>query len=334
MATSYKFPIYTVYIVSGSTKYNVTPALVSVDRQERTEQMAQSVTLQLRNVKVGDKWLSSLIGVRDRVYVYADDGNQNGEVFRGYVWTRNYKSSLSNWDISLKCYDNLIYLQESEESAFFASGKSTKEVCKSLCDDWGIELQYSYESITHSKLVLRGALADIFTADILDLVKDRTGKKYAIHSEKDVMKIKTVGSNSTVYHLVSGKNVTQTDSTVTLDGMVTKVIILGKADSDKREPIEATVTGKTSEYGTLQKIIDRDENTSLADAKKEAQSIIDEDGSPKWEYEAKGPDIPWIRTGDMVHIDAGNIDSDLIVTAVDRSCDNKKKEMTLTLIKP
>ena len=326
--------MYTVSIVSGDTKYDVTPAVQAIDRQERMEQMAQSAIIQLQNVKVGDKWLSDLITVRNRIYVSADDGTQKGEVFRGFIWSRNYKSTLSEWSIILKCYDNLIYMQESEESAFFASGKDTKEVCKSLCDNWGVKLEYSYDTITHSKLVLRGALSDIFTADILDLVKDRTGKKYVILSEKDVMYIKPWGSNETIYHIKSGENAVQADSVVTLDGVTTKVVILGKADEGKREPIEATVTGKTKEYGTLQKIIDRDDGTSLADAKKDAQSILDEDGEPKWEYEVKAPDIPWIRLGDKVYVDAGNIKDYLIVTEVDRVVDNIKIEMTLTLRKP
>lgn len=327
-------PVYTVYIISGATKYNVTSALVALDMSAKTKQMAQSVTIQLMNVKVGDKWLTSLLNVRDRVYIYANDGSQNAEVFRGFVWTRTYKEVLTAWDFQLKCYDNLIYFQESEESAFFSSGKSTKNVCSTLCNNWGVKLDYSYESITHSKLVLRGKLADIFTSDVLDLVKDRTGKKYVIVSEKDTIHIKPVGTNSTIYHFRGTNDTIRTVSECTMDGMVTKVVIVGKADDEERKPIEATVSGDTGTYGTLQKIIDRNENTTLADAKKEAQGIIDKDGSPKWEYEIKTLDIPWIRLGDKVYVDAGDIKGHRIVTGIDRSITNKCKEMTLTLEKP
>ena len=333
MATKHN-PAYTVYVVSGSTKYDITPALMAVDRAEKKKQMAQSVTIQLANAKVGSDWLSSLLNVRARVYVHANDGTQQGEVFRGYIWTRGYKSSTSDRVLQLKCYDNLIYTQESEESMFFASGKATKDVCQSLCDKWGIKLVYSYESIEHTKLVLRGALSDIFTEDVLDKVKDRTGVKYCILSDQDTMYIKPEGSNTTVYHFIAGQNITQMTSECTMDGMVTKVVIVGKADSDDRLPVEATVSGKTSEYGTLQKIISRSENTSLADAKKEAQEIIDEKGTPKWEYQLTAPDIPWIRIGDKVYVKAGDVTGYLIVTGIDRTCDNKKKEMKLTLEKP
>jgi hypothetical protein len=116
-----------------------------------------------------------------------------------------------------------------------------------------------------------------------------------------------------------------------MSGMVTKVVILGKADDNDRRPVEATLTGKTSEYGTLQKIINRNENTSLADAKKEGNSILKEDGEPKWERRVEGPDIPWIRKGDKVYVSAGSLVGYYIVKGIERDLSNKEKRMTLTM---
>lgn len=324
-------PAYSVYIISGNTKYNVTKSVVSQDRAEPKGQLAQRLMLHLVNVKVGDTWLSSLLKPRSRVVVYADDGTQNGEVFRGYLWTRSRNDSISENELRYVCYDNLIYFHESDDSLYFSSGKSTKDIMSSICSKWGINLQYTYESITHTKMPLRGALSDIFTSDILDLVKKRTNKKYVIRSEKDTMVVQTVGSNSTIYHFIAGKNLTRTASGWTMDGVITQVIVTGKADADDREPIEATVSGKTDEYGTLQKIQRRSENTSLADAKIEAKNTIDEYGVPKWEYEITGPDVPWIRKGDKVYVSAGENVGYRIVTDIDRTIDSKRREMTITL---
>lgn len=335
MNASVSNPVYTVYIVSGSNKFNVTSALRELSITAHEKQIAQSATIELMNVQIDGVWLCGQISVRDRVYIYANDGTRNEEVFRGFVWTRTYVSSNDDRDLKLKCYDNLIYCQESEHSDYFSAGKSTKDVFSSLCSKWGIKLSYSYSSITHSKLVLRGNLSNIFTADLLDLVKDRTGKKYVILSQKDVMQVKEVGQNSTIYHFLVGKNVSATSSSCTMEGVVTQVVILGKADDEERKPVEATVKGKTDQYGTLQKIIDRDEDTSLEDAKKEAQNIINADGTPKWEFEVRAIDIPWIQEGDKVYVDAGDIvESYLIVVGIDRSISSKKKEMILTLHKP
>lgn len=323
--------IYTVYIVSGGTKYNVTRAVVSQDRLENEKEIAQRIDLVLQNVQVDGKWLSTIITPRSRVYIYAKSGSEEKEVFRGFLWNGNSKHSLSDRELRYIAYDNLIYLQESEDSLYFSSGKTTKDICTTICDKWGIKLDYSYDSITHAKLPLRGNLSDIFTADILDLVKKRTGKKYVILSEKDTMYIKPVGANTTIYHFLAGKNVNQTASGWTMEGVITKVVITGKADSNDREPIEATVAGDTDQYGTLQKIQSRSENTSLSDAKLEAKTTIDEDGKPKWEWQLSGPDIPWVRKGDKVYVDAGDIKGYKIVTEVDRTINNKKHEIILTL---
>lgn len=331
MKASKENPIYSVYIVSGSKKYNVTPAVMELSFSDQKKQISKSCKVTLMDIKSGGSFLSSILKVRDRVYAYADDGERSEEVWRGYIWTRGYKVSVNGLELELKCYDNLIYFQESEEAAFFASGKSTKSIMSTLCGNWGVKLEYSYQSITHSKLALRGTLSDIITSDVLDLVKDRTGKKYVILSVKDVVQVKGVGQNSRVYTIERGKNAISTSSECTMEGMVTKVVILGKADDDDRHPVEGTISGDTAQYGTLQKLINRDENTSLEDAEKEARSIIAENGTPKWEYDVVTVDIPWIRKGDLVKVKAGDMTAPYIVIGIERDISNKEKRMTLTL---
>jgi len=330
-AASTAKPEYTAYVISGGTKYEITPAIESIDISDQKKQIAKCVTIQLLNTKVGDKWLTDILDVCDRVFLHANDGSKEGETFRGFIWDRGYKSSLTDRTFQLKCYDNLIYFQKSDHFAFFSSGKSTKDVAASLCKEWGVNLDYTYESVTHAKLVLRGKLADIFTEDLLDLVKDRTGKKYVILSEQDVMQIKAVGSNSTIYNFVAAQNAIQTSAVRTMDGVKTKVNILGKADKEDRQPVEATVSGDTAKYGTIQTTISRSENTSLEDAKKEANSIIAADGKPKDEFELTAPDVPWIRKGDKVYVNAGNMNGYYIVNGIERTIGGKKREMVLDL---
>lgn len=331
MAASKENPIYSAYVVSGTTKYNITSCLEEIRFSDQKSQFAKSATLNLSNVRVNGTWLNAVLKNRDRIFIYADDGETSGEVWRGFIWDVGYKSSINTRLIVLKCYDNLIYCQESEESLFFASGKDTKSVMTEICNKWGIILEWYYSSITHSKLALRGALSDIITADILDLVKDRTGKKYVVLSEKDVMKVKEVGQNEKIYKITAGNNSITTETTSTMEGMVTKVVILGKEDKSDRRPVEATVNGDTATYGTLQKLINRDENTSLADAKKEGESILKESGKPKVEYRVECPDIPWIRKGDKVYVSAGNMVGYFIAVGIDRDINNKRKTMSLTM---
>lgn len=336
MNAAYDNPIYTVYLVIGSTKYNITPAVMSLDFSSQEQQIAASVTVYAANVKVGNSYLSTMLKVRQRVFIYANDGKKNAEVFRGWTWTKYYESENESKELRIKCYDNLIYLQESEDSFYFTNGTQTKSIMSSICSEWGISLNYTYSSISHDKLALRGTLSDMITSDVLDAVKKRTGTKYVITSQQDVMTVAAVGSNTTVYSLTAKNNATLTRSETTMDGMTTQVKILGDAEKDSEKiPVLATVKGNTSTYGTLQKLQDKNSDTSLADAQTEAQNTINEDGAPKKEYNVDAIDIPWILKGDKVYVNAGDIkEKTLIVVGIDRDISNKRKKMSLTLKEP
>lgn len=336
MAASQENPVYTVYLVDGNNKYNITPAVVSIGTSNQEKQLAQSVDLTLLNIKTSTgKTLCELLTVRRRVFVYADDGEKKDEVFRGWTWTRYHQSTLEESALKIKCYDNLIYLQESESSYYYSKGKSTKAVMKDIANNWGIKIKYSYSSITNPKLVLRGTLSDMIISDILNPVKNRTGTKYTIYSQKDVMYVAPVGSNTKIYKIESKNNAVEVKSEKTMDGMVTKVKILGSAEKSGKVPVAATVKGDTKKYGTLQKIITKDSDDSLSDAKKEANAIIQVSGKPFEESYVTAPDIPWIKKGDMVYVNAGHISKkELIVAGIERDISNKKKVMTLTLTKP
>ena len=334
MKASKDNPVYTTYVISGGQKYDLTSVVTSINISDREKQIAKNVTIKVANIQTDGQRLGDIISIRDRVYIYASDGSKKDEVFRGLVWGYGKKAALNSRELTLRCYDNLIYLQESEDSIYFSKGKSTKDVVSQIASKWGISISYNYSSITHDKLALRGTLSDILIDDLLNLVKDRSGEKYVILSEKDTMKIQSLGQNTTVYTVKKKENGVATSIDATMDDMTTQVVILGKETEDEREPVEATVSGDTGQYGTLQKLISRSENTSLADAKKEAQSIIDEDGEPTIKYSLDAPDIPWIRKGDRVTVNAGDINGSYIVLSIDRSITNSAKMMNLTLEEP
>jgi hypothetical protein len=325
-------PIYRTVIYDGNTKYNITPAVTNIEFEDQEKQLAQSVTISIMDMKITSKgkWLTSILKVRQRVYIYANDGSKDGEVFRGYIWTRQYSRSNDGHELDLKCYDNLIYLQESEDSLYFSKGKKTNAVMSSIAKRWGLSISYSYSTITHGKLALRGTLSDIIVSDILEPVRKKTGKRYVIQSIQDKLYVKPIGSNTTVYEIKAGQNAISTKSEQNMEDMVTKVVILGKQDNNNKYPVKATVSKNTGTYGTLQKLQDIGDE-KLAAAKKEAQATINENSSPKWIYEVTAVDIPWIRKGDKVKIKAGDIDKTLTVTSLERSIENKKKTMTLTL---
>lgn len=310
-------PKYAVSIIHEDTKYNVTEAVTKLMRRENDGEIAQLLSLTLANIKVNGQYLADFFTVRDRVYVYANDGEKNEEVFRGFIWEKTNVHK-TNKDVSFTCYDNLIFFQESEEYQYFSAGYSTKSICSTLCNKWGVTLKYNHTSITHPKLPLRGNLADIFLTDLLEEVQKKTGSKGVLKSIKDTVHIDTVGSNELVYKLYSGDdgNATETQSTETMYGMVTKVVILGKEDDDERAAVEDTIKGNTGLYGTLQKIITVSSGTTLAEAREEANQIIKDSGKPKKNFYVTAVDIPWIRKGDRIIVNAGDMNGYYIVTSI------------------
>lgn len=337
MTPSKENPDYSIVLTTlEKEQFEITPIVLSLDMSHQKEQLAQSATLTLVNINYNGRWANTIFKPRQRVFIYANDGERHEEVFRGFVWSVSYTSSTKDRELILRCYDNLIYLQESEESAFYAAGWSTKDILADLFKRWSIPLQYNYTGgITHSQLALRGVMSDLILSDVLDTARKQSGKKYAVVMQKDTVVIRTVGDNETYYRIADISNAIHTKTGSTMEGMVTKVVILGKSDDKGKSPVEATVTGDTATYGTLQKLQDRNEDTNLTDAKKEAQAVIDEKGLPKDEYELKCSDIPWVRRGDRVFVDVGSIyQKMLVVVGIDRSISDNSKDMTLTMEEP
>ena len=119
----------------------------------------------------------------------------------------------------------------------------------------------------------------------------------------------------------------QTTTTATLDDLVTKVIITGNEDKDKKPPVVATVKGDVKKYGTLQDIITKDKDTKLSEAKKEAKELLKEKGKPKKTYSIQGIDNPWIKKGDTVYIEAGNLNGYYNVLSIERDALEKTMDL-------
>lgn len=325
-------PTYTAKIVANGTTYDISQAITDIDCTDQDSQMAQKYVITIVNVLIGKTWSTNVIEAGQRIFIYADDGDGPKEVMRGVIWEKNYTSSNSEREFKLTCYDSLIYFQESEVYYFYPSGKSTKDILQGICNQWGVNLAYNYETITHEKLVLKGTLSNVIMQNLLDKVRDQTGKRYVLKMVEDTLHVDTVGENTKIYQFNSGQNVVRTTTSQTMQGMITRIVIFGKQGEGSRAPVEATVEEHVEEYGTLQKVYGRTESSSLEDAKKEADKIVCMNKWPFWEYEIEAPDVPWIRKGDVVYINAGDIyQKFLIVKSVSRRINNNGAVINLTL---
>lgn len=343
----YTTPMYSVAVVApNGTKYVIkkmsddkstaSNIVTSLTLSEPESQIAQKATIKVFNQYIsGHGYPSNIFPVKSRVFVYAKGAGKDTttEVFRGYLWEGELNINLTNGTTyTMTCYDNLIYLMNSEISEYFSKGKSTKTIVTTLCKKWGISVSYDYESRTHPKLPLKGTLADVLTTDVLDTVIVSQGSKYVLRSIKDTLHVIAQGTNTPIYRISRGDNgiMLSWGRNVTMEGMITKVVITGKTNDNGKTKVAATVTKNTGTYGTLQKIISKDEDTKLADAKKEANTILKRNAKPTKEYDVTALDIPWVRKGDRVsaEFNKGQFVA-AIVKEITHNCDDGTMDMVL-----
>lgn len=333
MAASKQCPVYKMNLFnSAGTKYQLQNVTTDLVFGHENDDLAEKATITLANVTVGKKRLSSYIKLRQKVYLYANTGGGSKEVFRGYVWERKFSTSDDSRNITLLCYDRLIYLQKSKDNLFRKKGARTKDVITSIAKKWGVKIRYNYVSITHGKLIYRSECISDIIVSILNKAKKKSGVGYVIRCEKGVMVIDKQGSNKTVYKVEKGDNAISDEYTQSMEDMITKVKIV-KAETTKKKKSDseeetgryvtvATVKGNTKQYGTLQDIIEKGSDEKLSKAKEEARNTIKKNGKPKTEVSVTAVDNPWIKKGHKVYINTGVLKNNYIVKGIEHDCTN------------
>lgn len=145
---------------------------------------------------------------------------------------------------------------------------------------------------------------------------------------KDTLEIKEKGSNKDVFVFHTG-NVINTRNSLSLQNLVTKVMIVGKSEEEQITPIIESVEGNT-EYGLLQEIVIKDTNKTLDDAKKEADNILKEKGKPNETIEVSTIDVPILRKGDKIKVTAGNLKGCFFIEGITHNAVNKTMDMELS----
>ena len=313
-----------VYYVSlltkkGTIEYNITRILLSLKISESEGELATKASLSFPNTWVENSWLTGLFSVGDVIRIQADNGTGKKDVGTFTIWDRSYDSGLKKI-LNVTAYDSkLIYLQKSEDVRLYTKGKDTKAIISDICSAWGVPLTYNYSTTTHTLKQWRGTKLSEMILECLEDVRKKTGEKYVLYSDNGKLVISSRGTNTTVYDFAAKKNAMATSSSVSLEGVVTKVIIHSNSDEGVRSKLEATVTGNT-EYGTLQRVIVRSDNTPLSECKKEANQTIKDEGKPFESFILTAKDIPWIKKGDKINVSAGDLNGTYYVKSISHEC--------------
>ena len=308
--------------LSSGDVLDVTGLCTSMTWGDEKNSIAQKADVTIANIKIEKGFISNLIELCSQVIIYVNEQ----EVFKGIVWDWSYTSALQK-ELSFTAYDKMIYLTQSKGNTYYSSGKSTQFLVEDICKEWGIAVCYEWESWTHGKTPLKNMEISRQLTTVLDEAQTKLDSKYVMLMEKDTLVIRKKGSNADIYYF-HGKNIESTKDHLTLQGLVTKVLVFGKSEEDQRPPLLETVDGDL-QYGTLQEIITKDSNKTLDDAKKEAQNILKEKGKPEETITVSTVDVPVLRKGDKIKLVAGNLSGYFMIEGIHHDGMAKTMEMEL-----
>lgn len=320
-----KIKYYVIAILADGRQVHLEEVAENVAWEENEKELAVRLNLTLRDIAYDDGRLSGKLALCTAIYVYADWGDGQQEVFQGAVWEWEH-SQIADDAIVITAYDLLYYLQKSTDSKYYAKGKKTKAIISDILSTWKVTLgAYTAPDLAHQKILYKNKSVASMLTETLDDAKKLGGKKSIIRANAGKADVITAGSNTTVYAFRADSNLVQSKDKYSMTDLVTRVVIVGKDDSKGRPKVEATVDGKT-EYGILQTIVTKG-SSSLSEAKKEAQEVLDEKGTPKRTITLQAPDFPAIRKGDVIHATTDRLTGYFCVLGVSHSATNMTMQM-------
>ena len=304
-------------------RLDLQPYIRSLSWEENDGELAVRLEVELQNQQLADgKWLHQLIPLGGQIFLYADWGSGQQEIFRGTVFSWNYRTDpLGHFTIT--AYDQLIYLMKSKDDRFYPAGQTAKAIIEDIAKAWRIPLgTVQGPDVALAKQVFRGdTLADMIYS-VLDQAKKRGAGKWIVRSKQGKIDVIRPGQNSPVYCFTHDENVDSIQDRQDIEDLVTRVKIIGAEDREGKAPVVAQLDGRT-EFGTLQEVVYQRQFDDAAAAKAAAQDILKERGQPRKQRKVYAPDLPFLRRGDKIYIAAGTLIGYYIVSGVIHNAINR-----------
>lgn len=304
-------------------KLDLQPVTRSLSWEENDGELAVRLEAELQNQQLaGGKWLHQLIPLGGQVFLYADWGSGQREIFRGTVFAWDYQTDpLGHFTIT--AYDQLIYLMKSKDDRFYQAGQTAKAIIEDIAKAWGIPLgTVEGPDTALAKQVFRGDTLGDMIYSVLDQAKKRGAGKWIVRSKQGKIDVIRPGQNSPVYRFTHDENVDSIQDRQDIEDLVTRVKIIGAEDSEGKAPVVAQLDGRT-EFGTLQELVYQRQYDTPAAAKAAAEDILKERGQPRRRRKVTAPDLPFLRKGDKVKVEAGTLIGYYIVSSVTHDATNR-----------
>lgn len=323
-----------VVMDEAGNQYNIKDFIQNLGWEENENEISVRFSFTVRNDKTSKGYLSSIIKPGCLVGIFATDGDTlNEEVTRGYVETWNPIEKSSGNNLKCTCYDELYNLQKSQDNRYYPSGTGTMSAIQGIFDDWEIpQGDYKGPNASHGKMVCNNKyLSDILLEFLDDAVK-RGEEKCMIKAEKGYISVVPWGSNETVY-VFRVDNTQSFSQTISTANLITRVKVVGQADDDGKQSVDATLNGETK-YGIRQRIYTRGSDETLSDANSAAQEILNSEGKIEKKMTVQSPDVPFVRKGDLVYIMNGYVSDYYYVKSIQHNADAYSMTMELEYAEP
>ncbi len=215
---------------------------------------------------------------QNNLSIAIDEGNavelsvNDNKIYKGFVFQ---KQRNKDQIISIKCYDQLRYLQNKQSYTFV--DKKASDIIKSIASDFGLITGYIQDTgyILPPLNMDNQRLLDIIMKS-LDSTYENTKDLYIFYDDVGKLTLRKVNDMYTTYLFASDSNIVNFNYTTTIDNNVYNQVKLYKDNekTGKREIYLARDNANIGNWGVLQYYEKIDENLNDAQAKKLAEDIL------------------------------------------------------------
>ena len=280
------------------------------------------------DARFGDKSAVEVVTLNAPIFIYADMGDGFNEVTRGTIQKIDITETNKNFTLDVDAADECIALRHSQDDFYFTADHSSTAILEEIFSKWGVPHEIHITDVKHDKKVYRNRYLSDMVADVLKDLKEKGGGVYFVRARGGVIEIIERGTNDMMYQFDTADNLIRTQESFDITSLVTRVQVVGKQSTEGKQRIDATIDGKT-QFGVRQIFYVRDDKTTLEEATKAAQGILDEQGDVKHKVTLESPDIPTLRKGDRIRVKYSSGESYFFVKAIRHNAASAK--MTLDL---
>lgn len=316
---------------------NLTPVASAISWEEPENELAARLQFSVRNQKVSGEWLIAQLQLGARTVLKADWGEGWREVHQGIIFDWNYTQD-GDGVLKVKSYDLLVYLLKSKDDRWYKNGTQASVIIRDIAKAWNIPLgQMDLPSVSLAAQPFRNQTLAAMMTSVLDQLYKRGKGRYVVRASGGKMHVIKVGQNKPIYHL-GADIVSDANDQQDIEDLVTRVRIVSKkagevekktsSKSKKKKKtktktrvrLSETMDGQT-QFGILQEIIYSQDYDTAAAVRAAAQEVLRDRGKPRRQRSVTGPDLPFLRRGDKVHIAAGTLLGHFIINGITHDAD-------------